>query len=146
MPRAPSAGVQRLWRALNDEAAPQLPSAAGRLASSLRVVFVSCDATQADFDASVADVPASAAARRWATLPHDDSEGGVRDALEERFGIRQLPTLVLLNRESGLPVADGQGLSWCAAVSKWAARGDEASDGVDGRAAFAEMLEAAFNA
>ena len=70
----------------------------------------------------------------------------MRDALEERFGIRQLPTLVLLNGTSGLPISNGTSVSWCPAVSEWAAKCEVAPSVADERAAFAALLEAAFNA
>eukprot|EP00850_Spirogloea_muscicola_P000880 SM000003S11125 [mRNA] locus=s3:1110408:1111418:+ [translate_table: standard] len=62
------------------------------------VVYVSNDPTPAAWQEALAAMP-------WLALPFADHESS--DALGARFGVREVPTLVLLDREGGLATADG---------------------------------------
>ena len=63
------------------------------------VVFVSADRSQEDFDAYYAKMP-------WLALPYDDRE--LQGDLNRLYGVRGIPTLVLLNPKDGSVIsADG---------------------------------------
>ena len=93
---------------------------------SFDLVYVACDATAADADASIADAlgppadggTAHGAGVRAAVAPGAGSDE-LRDALEARFDVRALPTLVFLQRDSGrrLPFTPAAAK---AAVEAWA--------------------------
>ena len=67
---------------------------------SVEVVFVSSDRDQAGFDGYYGEMP-------WLALPFDDR--GRKQTLGEKFGVRGIPMLVVLDGEGALVTTEGRG-------------------------------------
>jgi len=67
----------------------------------LQIVFVSSDRDQASFDEYYNEMP-------WLALPHgqDDTKAN----LAEKYGIRGIPTLILVNNKGETITADGRNI------------------------------------
>ena len=66
---------------------------------AFEIVFCSCDHSPADFKEYFSTMP-------WKAVPFEKSE--MREALNTKFGINGIPTLLLLDEASGVYNADGK--------------------------------------
>jgi hypothetical protein len=67
----------------------------------LEVVYVSNDRDERSFLATMAEAP-------WLALPFEESD--TKEQLSERFGVLDMPALVLLRQDGGVLSTDGVGL------------------------------------
>ena len=85
--------------------------------SALEIVFVSSDSDQSSFDEYYGEMP-------WVSLPF--SERAQKDALFSKYGVRGIPTFIILDADG--KVKDSEGRSTVAGakgdtskvISKWA--------------------------
>lgn len=67
----------------------------------MEIIFVSSDKDEASFNAYFADMP-------WHALPYEKRDA--KDALSRLFGVRGIPTFVVINSDGTNITADGR--SW----------------------------------